>query len=215
MYYDNKSAFYMKQYGPAIIVTVLSVALIGSGIYIYLKSDNINKSQTHQEQVASVASENKTENKPVAEESNNLKVEKTVSTTKTVSDELNSLNILQKSSIYKVETITDAGSLIIGNGSTKEEIYLIGVDFNNCNKDIIQKMRNDLSSKDVQIAFDAQKIENSKMYGYVYVDNTIYNEDLLKSGYAKLRVERNNINLLDKLLKAQLEAKNTSLGIWS
>lgn len=219
MYYDNKSAFYMKQYGPAIIVTALSVALIGSGIYIYLKSGNIDN-KPKQEEVANLDTESKSndnitnEENTVEETKNTQEVVQPVSTTKTISDELTALEMLQKSKAYKVESVTDSGAIVIANDSSKEEIYLIGADFSNSKNDAVKKMREDLSSKNVQIAFDAEKIEDSKMYAYVYIDNSLYNETLLKSGVATLRVERKNINLLDRLLKAQLEAKNTNTGIW-
>ena len=57
--------------------------------------------------------------------------------------------------------------------------------------------------------------EKGKTYGYLYVDNTFYNEILLQEGLANLRAERNNINKLDVLAKAQISARNQGLGIWN
>ena len=39
MYYDNKSTFYIKQYGPAVFTIVVSLVLVLGGLYIYLSSN--------------------------------------------------------------------------------------------------------------------------------------------------------------------------------
>ena len=49
----------------------------------------------------------------------------------------------------------------------------------------------------------------------LYINNTFYNETLLQNGLANLRAERNNINKLDVLAKAQIDARNQGLGIWN
>ncbi len=40
MYYDNKSSFYIRQYGPTVLIVVISFLLIGSGLYIYISSNH-------------------------------------------------------------------------------------------------------------------------------------------------------------------------------
>lgn len=45
MYYDNKSTFYIKQYGPAVFTIVISLVLVLGGLYIYLSSNRNNKPQ--------------------------------------------------------------------------------------------------------------------------------------------------------------------------
>ena len=45
MYYDNKSTFYIKQYGPAVLTIVISLVLVLGGLYIYLSSNRNNKPQ--------------------------------------------------------------------------------------------------------------------------------------------------------------------------
>lgn len=37
MYYENKRTFYIKQYGPAVLILLIALVLIGTGIYIALK----------------------------------------------------------------------------------------------------------------------------------------------------------------------------------
>lgn len=45
MYYDNKSTFYIKQYGPAVFTIVISLVLVLGGLYIYLSSNRNNRPQ--------------------------------------------------------------------------------------------------------------------------------------------------------------------------
>ena len=45
MYYDNKSTFYIKQYGPAAFTIALSLVLVVGGLYIYLSSNKNNNPQ--------------------------------------------------------------------------------------------------------------------------------------------------------------------------
>ena len=40
MYYENKRTFYLKQYGPAVILLFVALILIGTGIYIAVKPDS-------------------------------------------------------------------------------------------------------------------------------------------------------------------------------
>jgi len=39
MYYENKRTFYIKQYGPAALILLIALVLIGTGIYIAVKPD--------------------------------------------------------------------------------------------------------------------------------------------------------------------------------
>ena len=61
---------------------------------------------------------------------------------------------------------------------------------------------------------DNSKLEKSKAYAYVYLNNELYNAAVLKNGYAVLRVERSNVDKLDILLQAETEARNASVGVW-
>ena len=60
----------------------------------------------------------------------------------------------------------------------------------------------------------AVKTEAGKVYGYIYVDGTLYNETLLAKGLAELRPERQNVDKLDILVAAQIKARHEGLGIW-
>lgn len=179
MYYENKRTFYLKQYGPAVILLFVALILIGTGIYIAVKPDSNNE-------VANNNNNNTSNNYVLSDQAYEGKV---VST--------NGLSI-------KVEA----------NGTTNE-VYLIGIKQNKYNKDLGNQIAQDLVGKEVTVDFDSVKVEKGKTYAYIYVDGSLYNEDLLAQGVAELRPERQNINKLDVLLAAELQAQHNSIGIWS
>ena len=85
---------------------------------------------------------------------------------------------------------------------------------NDKNTELPKTIANDLKGKTVTVDYDNVKTENGKVYGYIYVDGTLYNETLLAKGLAELRPERQNIDKLDLLVAAQIKARHNGLGIW-
>ena len=176
MYYENKKMFYIKQYGPAVAVIIISIALIVTGLVIGFTPDN---------KVASVT--------PVEKDAYTYTKQAIKGTVK----EVNGI------------TVT-----LVSNGE-EHEINLIGIESTKNTEALTNRMATDLTGKNVVVDFDTVKSEKGKIYGYLYIDNDFYNETLLESGLANLRAERNNINKLDVLAKAQIEARNQGLGIWN
>ncbi|MCX8074639.1 MAG: thermonuclease family protein [Clostridia bacterium] len=223
MYYDNKSSFYVRQYGPVVLVIIFSILLISSGLYIYL---NTNKSDVKQEVAQEVKNENtNTENKEEVKNTETETKQEVVEETKTEQNTNNStsttnldevLSILEKASEGTVKSVNDSGSVNVQIKDELVEVNFIGVDYSKSPSDTIKKIKEDLQDKKVKIAFDTQKTEDSKVYAYVYLDDkTLYNEKILKNGLAVLRVERNNTSLLDVLLSAQKDARANSVGLWN
>lgn len=66
MYYDNKSTFYIKQYGPAVFTIVISLVLVLGGLYIYLSSNRNNKPQD------TLVAKNSTQDVQLVEQNNNI-----------------------------------------------------------------------------------------------------------------------------------------------
>lgn len=179
MYYENKRTFYLKQYGPAVILLFVALILIGTGIYIAVKPDS---------------------NDEVANNNNNN----------------TSNNYVLSDQAYEGKVVSTNGlSIKVEANGTTNEVYLIGIKQNKYNKDLGNQIAQDLVGKEVTVDFDSVKVEKGKTYAYIYVDGSLYNEDLLAQGVAELRPERQNINKLDILLAAELQAQHNSIGIWS
>lgn len=177
MYYENKRTFYIKQYGPAVAVIIISIALIVTGLVIGFTPDN-NK-------VAVVT--------PVEKDAYEYSKQAIKGTVK----EVNGITVI-----------------VVSNGE-EHEINLIGIESTKETEALTRRMSTDLTGKTVVVDFDTVKSEKGKTYGYLYVNNNFYNETLLQDGLANLRAERNNINKLDVLAKAQISARNQGLGIWN
>ena len=113
-------------------------------------------------------------------------------------------------------TVTKINGLTVTvNADNKTyDINLIGIMQNKKNTELSKTIANDLKGKTVTVDYDNVKTENGKVYGYIYVDNTLYNETLLAKGLAELRPERQNVDKLDVLVAAQIKARHEGLGIW-
>lgn len=193
MYYESKSKFYIKQYGPAAIIITVSLLLISIGIFLGLKSVGGKDKAKVDTQVVS-------------------KPEKTESS---LPAELNSLSPFTRSKEYKVTSITEDSIVVIEVAGKKYEINLIGVKPKKNSSLLQTKMIEDLKGKKVTLEFDSVKEENNKIYGYIYLNNKFYNEQILFDGVGELKTERANINKLDVLLAAEIVARHESKGIWN
>ncbi len=207
MYYDNKQTFYVKQYGPAVIISAVSLVLISSGIFIYLKSTNMgNPFKKNVEIVQTI--NNKEED--IIVEDNSLKDETKVEFVKYFEN----LPTLEKSKEVNVTNVSDTGKITVEVDGDKLEITLIGVDFKYSNSNTIQRIKSDLLNTKVKIAFDNIRSENDITYAYIFNDKLLYNAELLKSGLFTIKTERKNISLNTELANAQAYSRQNSLGVW-
>jgi len=221
MYYDNKSTFYVKQYGPAVIVSVASLVLIASGIFIYLKSSNMENPFNKKTEITQ-AVDNNAKTAELEEEKNALaeepKVEEVVvpevKVEPVVVKYFENLVSSKKSEDVNVINVSASGSITVEKDGDKLEVTLIGIDFKYAKESAIQKINTDLLNKKVKIAFDKLRSDSNGTYAYIYKDDTLYNAELLKSGLVTLKTERTNITLNSELSKAQSYARTNSLGVW-
>lgn len=234
MYYANKQTFYIRQYGPAVIVSVVSLILIASGVFIYLKSTNTFNKQTEVAQTVDTQNSNNTitENseEPVKnddilqEESNALvsvpeqpKVEEPkVEEKKEVVKYFENLPTLEKSKEVNVTNVSSSGTVTVETDGDILEVTLIGLDFKYSKDTAVQRIKTDLLNKKVKVAFDNVRSANGVNYAYIYRDNKVsYNAELLKAGLVTLKSERKNTSLNKELASAQAYARDNSLGVWN
>ncbi len=189
MYYENKSAFYIKQYGPIALIITVAVLLISMGIFFGIQSFG-NKDK------AVVVSEQET-------------------TTSNLPAELNNLSKNEKSKEYKVTAVTEESNVVIEVSNKKYEITLIGVKPKDNNVALQTKVIDELKNNKVKIAFDDVREENGNIYAYVYLNDKLYNEQILSDGFGELKAERKNIDKLDILLAAEIKARHEFKGVWN
>lgn len=189
MYYENKRSFYIKQYGPVALVVVIALALIVTGTVIGLKSMN------NSNQVAEAPKSE--EDAPVA--SNDVVVEQ---------------NSFSQDAITGTVTKVSGTTVTVKENNSTYDVNLIGIATSDKNTTLPETIAKDLKGKTITVDFDNVKTENGKIYGYVYLDGALYNAKLLADGEAELRTERQNINKLNVLVAAQIQARHNGLGIW-
>ena len=231
MYYDSKSDFYIRQYGPKIGIALLSVAIIVSGIYIYCSTQfNTPKSVMEAKndetiEQNSLKDVNVYDEVKVYNESSELYEsnevldemdEKDIEISRGLTATLKNLKVLDKTGKCKVQSISDNNAVVVFLGNRYYEINLIGMDYSRSNKNLTEFIRKDLEGKEVYLAFDKLRVKGGQVYGYVYLDEQIsYNESLLQRGLTFIKIEKTNTSMLDKLVNAQKQAKENKLGIWA
>ena len=221
MYYDSKSDFYIRQYGPKIGIAVLSIALIVGGFYIYFsttQSPNTNDVVIAENENTPVIEENSLQE--VVEENTEEFEESTdpvdIEISRGLTATLKNLKVLDKTDKCKVESVTDNNAVVVFLGTRYYEINLIGMDYSRSNNTLTEKIREDLVGKEVCLAFDRLRVKGGQVYGYVYLEDELsYNEYLLKNGLSIIKIETTNTSMIDKLVSAQQEAKASKLGIWA
>ncbi len=201
MYYDNKRVFYVKQYGPTLIISVIAIALIATGSVMFLRNNSINNNNiANSEPIVDVQSPNEETSalqtvEPVIYFAN---LEKLV-----LSDEVN------------VASVDNNGNISFEYKGDKFIASMIGISYNYATEQTYNKIRTDLEGKTVKIAFDTQREQNGISTVYVYMDGELYNANLLRSGLATLKSERVNVALATDLSNAQAYARDNKLGVWN
>jgi micrococcal nuclease len=76
--------------------------------------------------------------------------------------------------------------------------------------------RQHLADKEVSLELDVQKIDPyGRLLAYVYLpDGQMFNETLVREGYAQVATFPPNVKYQDRFLKAQREARAASRGLW-
>ncbi len=214
MYYANKTTFYVKQYGPIIFLFTILFLIVGCGSYLVFASTQKNTAKTEEETVVAKVEETSNTNQEVKEEETSSLKQEVLN--ENINENINSLGILEKSNSFIVDSISNNGEVILKDQTSTVSINLIGIEFDDSYKSkAIEKMKEDLVNKKIVLSFDNKKTVNSKLYAYIYLDDTLYNASLINDGYVKLKIEKDNVSLLDKLLIAQTKAKNANKGLWN
>lgn len=118
---------------------------------------------------------------------------------------------------YLVTKVFDGDTILIGN---KEKIRLLGIDTFEHDQNIYGIKAKDfltmlVLNKDVCIETDVTKKDiYGRTLGYVFVNKSFLNEELLKNGFAILYDFPPNTKYLSRLKKAQIYARENMLGVW-
>ena len=208
MYYDNKRTFYIKQYGPTLLVSVIALVLISVGAFVYFNSSSKNTliASEPESNVTEVAKNTNTEDNKIEEET-------------ALQDEeihyFEKLETLVISELVDVASVENDGTINLKYKTDSIKVSMIGIDYKYATDETYNKIRTDLEAKQVKIAFDTQRDHNSIGQVYIYLNDELYNANLLKTGLVTLKSERTNVAQATVLSKAQAYARENKLGIWN
>jgi micrococcal nuclease len=127
---------------------------------------------------------------------------------------------------YIVARVVDGDTLEVKKGEVLEKIRLIGVDtpetvkpntpvqpYGKEARDYTKKM---LLNKEVRLEFDVGRTDRyGRLLAYVYLGDEMFNETLLREGYARLMTVSPNVKYADRFVAIQKEAREAGAGLWA
>ena len=73
-----------------------------------------------------------------------------------------------------------------------------------------------LTGKNVTLELDVEERDQyGRLLAYVWIGNTLFNESLLKEGYARVAIYPPNTKYVDRFTDVQKTAQSSGVGIWS
>ena len=213
MYYRSKSEFYIRQYVLPICAIVISMALIGTGGYVYWTSHSNNALKQNLVTASSQPDDKANTDTASNVEKNEENLEETLALENTT-DDLKELPNLELSDDGLITNVSEDGILTFNYSSKDYSLSLIGINTSNTTESYIDTLKNDLLNKKVKVAFDNKKSDGDNLYAYIYLNNKLYNEHLLEDGIATYKEEQNNTTYKSDLIQAQAYAKQLTNGVW-
>ena len=128
--------------------------------------------------------------------------------------------------LYKVSRVVDGDTIKIKYNDKNETIRLIGIDtpesvHADSNKNIEEGQiasdytQDRLEGKEIKLEFDVQPRDKyGRLLAYVYIDGKMFNEELLKKGYARLLTYPPNVKYSENFKIIQSKAIKLDKGFW-
>ena len=126
----------------------------------------------------------------------------------------------------EVVRVVDGDTIVVNYNGKEEKVRLIGIDtpesvHPNETKNteegvkVSDYTKERLTGKNIELELDVEKRDKyGRILAYVYIDDQMYNKELLKLGYAKLATYPPNVKYVDDFTKLQQEARKNKVGLW-
>jgi endonuclease YncB( thermonuclease family) len=126
------------------------------------------------------------------------------------------------SAINTVTRVIDGDTIEVNVQGKTERIRLIGVDTPESTQQVepFGKEANAfthriLQGKEVRLEFDVQERDRfGRLLAYVWFGNTMFNEMLLREGFAQVATFPPNVKYVERFTRAQQEARDARRGLW-
>ena len=128
---------------------------------------------------------------------------------------------------YEVIRVVDGDTFVIKYNGQNERVRLIGIDTpesvhpdeeknTEFGEQVSKYSKEMLTGKKIVLEFDVeQRDKYGRLLAYVYLDGQMYNELLLKRGYAKLATYPPNVKYVEDFKALQKEARENKVGLWA
>ncbi|MDO5695656.1 MAG: thermonuclease family protein [Eubacteriales bacterium] len=126
-----------------------------------------------------------------------------------------------------VERVVDGDTIKVRFEGHEERVRLIGIDTPESvhpdkkrnlpeGKIASDYTKSRLSNRTVQLEFDAQERDKyGRLLAYVWLDDELFNETLLKKGYARVYTFPPNVKYTERFERVQRKARESATGFWS
>jgi micrococcal nuclease len=126
----------------------------------------------------------------------------------------------------KVVRVVDGDTVVVRYEGREERIRLIGVDTPETvhpNKPVEaygeeakEYTKKKLEEKNIQIEFDVQERDRyGRLLGYIWVDGLLFNDELLRMGYARVATFPPNVKYVETFKETEKNAREKQVGIWN
>ncbi|HOQ10424.1 MAG: thermonuclease family protein [Syntrophomonadaceae bacterium] len=129
------------------------------------------------------------------------------------------------SNTARVVRVVDGDTIEVSLNGTTEKVRLIGVDTPETvhptigvepyGKEASNFTKEKLTDQTVKLEFDVEERDRyGRLLAYVWLDEELFNEVLLKEGYAQLATYPPNVKYVERFKAAQKEAREAGRGLW-
>lgn len=123
----------------------------------------------------------------------------------------------------KVASVIDGDTIKLEDGS---KVRLIGINTPETvdprrevgcyGKEASEFTKTRLVGKEIRLEKDVSETDKYKrLLRYVWIDDTLFNEELIREGYAQVSTYPPDVKYKDRFLVAQEDARNNKKGLWS
>ena len=135
---------------------------------------------------------------------------------------------VNENGFYYVHTVVDGDTIKLANA---ENVRYIGIDTPELRKKVagewawspqpyaveaLNLNKRLVDGKKIRLEFDNERLDRyGRWLAYVFVDDKMVNEELLRYGCATVYTRQPNMKYLNRLLAAEQQAKKEKRGIWS
>ena len=122
----------------------------------------------------------------------------------------------------EVTRVIDGDTIEVDFQGKLEKVRLIGVDTPEVSgqaepfgKEASNFTRTSLAGKHVRLEFDVQERDRfGRLLAYVWLGNSMFNEQLLREGFAQVATFPPNVKYVERFTQAQREARESKRGLW-